>query len=176
MGKQVHHRAILFAVIALVLALLTSAMQLPLLTNKGSGSLEVIVQAPYFTQWLACGLLLLCLLVCFIIPASRNNLPAFVKIGLTLFAVGTFLMAGHSFRYSGKQHALIDSWLLIPVQTTAINPVTYIENGRVESGIFFTALYSDEKTVMKVFNGFPPWRLDNDKIIEVLVGLGAEVE
>ncbi|BCD96232.1 hypothetical protein MARGE09_P0431 [Marinagarivorans cellulosilyticus] len=85
-------------------------------------------------------------------------------------------MAGHSFRYSGKQHALMDSWLLIPLQTHPVNPVTYIENGRVESGIFFTSLYINEERVMQVFNGFPPWQLNTEKMVEVLVNLGAAVE
>ena len=174
MNKQSTVSIVIFAFVALLALILISSLQVPIFLSSGSDSLETIIKTSSFSQWLALALFLLCWFFCFVFPKLKHKGYIGVKVILTFIALSMFVMSGHNFRYSGKQHALIDSWFFIPVQTLDINPTTYIENSRVGKTVYSVDAYSNDAKLLSVWLGLPPWRLNENKVLRVFYDLGFE--
>jgi len=174
MNKQSFISIALFICVSLVAFLLIASVQVPIFFAGGSDALEVIVKPSNSSQWLALALFLSSWLLCFVLPKLKQKGHIGLKIVLTFITLSIFLMSGHNFRYSGKQHALIDSWFFIPMQTVAINPTTYIENSHLEKTMFSVNAYSGDTKLLSIWLGLPPWRLSENKVSSVFHDLGFE--
>lgn len=179
MNKKTLLPIILFAVLGLLAVLLVSVMQMPILLAGGSDSLERIITVSPLAQWLALVVLLFCGFVCFVLPSLKQKLSLMAKIGGMALAVFVFLLSGHNFRYSGRQHALIDSWFFIPVQRVSIDPTRHIKNARFKHSPFLVTAYggdnhTEDGKLLTIFLGFPPWNLNKSEVEQVLSDLGFE--
>lgn len=174
MNKQSVVSIVLFVCVSLVAFVLIASVQVPIFLAGGSDALEIIVKPSNFSQWLALALFLFSWLLCFMLPKLKQKGHIGLKIALTFITLSIFLMSGHNFRYSGKQHALIDSWFFISMQTVAINPTTYIEDGYVEKTVFSVNAYSGDTKLLNIWLGLPPWRLNENKVSSVFHDLGFE--
>lgn len=154
--------------------MLIASVQAPIFLSGGSDALEIIVKPSSLSQWLALLLFLFSWFFCFVFPKSRYKGHVGFKIVLTFIALNIFIVSGHNFRYSGKQHALIDRRFFIPSQTVAINPTTFIENGRIEKTMFSVSAYSGDAKLLGIWLGLPPWRLNEAKVLSVFHDLGFE--
>lgn len=172
MNKKSVVSIMLFVCVCLVAFVLIASVQVPIFLAGGSDSLEIIVKPSNFSQWLALALFLFSWLLCFVLPKLKHKGHAGLKIALTFITLSIFLMSGHNFRYSGKQHTLIDSWFFISVQSVAINPITYIENGHIEKTVFSVNAYSGDTKLLSIWLGLPPWRLNENKVSSVFHDLG----
>jgi hypothetical protein len=164
----------LFGCITFVALMLIASVQIPIFLTAGSDALEVIVKTSNISQWLALALFLISWFVCFVLPKLKHKGDIRVKVALILITLSIFFMSGHNFRYSGKQHELVDRWFFIPMQTVSINPMTSIENGNIKDSLFSVMAYSGDTKLLSVWLGLPPWRLDEAEISSVLIDLGFE--
>lgn len=172
MNKKQVLSIMLFVCVCLVALMLVASVQVPIFLTGGSDSLEVVVKTSNFSQWLALVIFLFCWFVCFLMPQLKHKGNLGLKVVLTFITLSIFLMSGHNFKYSGKHHALVDRIFFIPIQTLAINPITYIENGRIEKTMLSINAYSDETKLVSVWLGLPPWNLNENKVESIFHNLG----
>lgn len=160
------------AIVVTVFAVLILAIQNPLLLAGGSDTGEVIVAPDKISQWLA--LLLFVLMALF--PISRiplNKRHAItLKAALLAFSALLLLVSGHTYRYSDRSHALIDTWYFIPLQTLEIDPNQYLENARYSSGAFFLYVSAEGKTRQLILSGPRPFGISRHDAINLLQNFG----
>lgn len=159
-------------ILVTVFAVLIFAMQNSFLLAGGSEAGETIVAPGKISQWLA--LFLFALLALF--PASKIPLVKrhAVTLKATLLAVSTVLLlaSGHTYRYSDRAHAFIDTWYFVPLQTLEIDPTQYLENAQYHSGPSFLSISTDGHTRQRILTRLGPFGIDEKETIDLLQNFG----
>lgn len=111
---------------ALVLCLLFGALffaiQNPMLLSGGSNSLEVHVTPDPVQSWLSLGAFFAFAIAVRFSGWFKGRLGTITAVGLLSFSLAAMILNSHSFTLSGRQHAFIDRWLLVPTNKVSFDP------------------------------------------------------
>jgi hypothetical protein len=163
---------IFLAILIAVFATLITYMQDPFILAGGSDVNEVTISPDMVTQWLALFLFsILALIPVRVIPLEKRiTVP--LKASLLFISFILLLASGHTYRYSGRLHALVDSWYFIPLQTLEIDPNNFIASARYRTNPIFVYVYAEDQARQIILSGPGPFGINQSKIVEHLKSFG----
>jgi len=157
-------RIIIIIGIAVVLGLLLLSVQDPVFLAGGSDSLDISIVPNPLSQWFALILFIMSIIHIFIVKYGSKPLGIVVKTFILFFATIIFLISGHTYTISGKQHAFIDQWFHIPVQRLEINPTGSIEQFAYKDNSIFICIYDKDEIKQRIVLGPLIWGIQFDDI------------
>jgi hypothetical protein len=165
---------IFLATLIAFFAALITYMQDPFILAGGSDVNEVTISPDTVTQWLALFLFsILALIPVRLIPLEKRITPP-LKAFLLFISFIFLLASGHTYRYSGHSHALVDSWYFIPLQTLEIDPNNFIAAARYRTDPIFVYVYVEDQMRQIILSGPGPFGIHQSKIVEHLKSFGFE--
>ena len=142
----------------------------PFILAGGSDSLDVNVLPSSIAQIIS--FLIFVMVSVFYIKLGRKKRTIILTIFL-LLSVFSLLTNGHSFTISGKKHAIVDKWFIVPVQSIPIDPTEEFESVYYKD-YQIGVLIEQEKSSMFVFTGAGIIGIDGNQVIKLLNDFGAK--
>lgn len=163
-------------IISIILTLILGGLLLSthdsFLLAGGSDSLDVVTLPTIFSQ--LAGLILFFIALVHFIKVRYGNMKIgrLFKVLFILLSFITVLASGHTHTISGKQHAFVDQWFHVPVQTLTFDPRESIENYKYKSGVMFVSLYKGEAVKQTILTGPLFWGISQRDVIKKLKDFG----
>ena len=166
-------KLITVGIITAVFGLLILNIQDPFFLAGGSDSLELTAAPSAISQWVALLLFFIISTLYILIPSKKNRFVSCFKSGALIVSVFLLIISGHSYTYSGRQHALIDSWYFMPLQTLSVNPQNFLNNGEYMDNQWYVSLYENGQVKQRIITWPFFWGINKSHVIDILKHVGA---
>ena len=157
--------------VTVIFGLLILGTQDPFILAGGSELLELTAIPSKNSQWAALLLFFIVSVLSILIPFKKNLLNTCITFGVFTTLIFLLAVSGHSYTYSGRQHALIDRWYFIDLQNLHVNPNNFLNNGEYTDNKWYVSVYEDGQIKQRIITWPFFWGLDKDHVLEILKGM-----